>query len=287
LLPQWTDQSFASGVAPDGAFVTGYLDLQTTASDAYVWSASTGLVPLPRPAGTDFGLGYDVSEDGQTVVGAAVSASGSVDLAVRWSGGTPAELPVAPGMAHPFAYAVSADGRVAVGGWAAPTFTTQQAVRWVDGAGGEVLPGSGACAALSVSADASVIVGYTGAGACRWTGGGVEDLTTLVLSMGVDLGGAILNTATAVSPDGRVIAGHIVTQGHDRGWALVLPVAGCYANCDGSAAVPLLNVADFSCFLQRFGLGDGRANCDGSTTPPALNIADFTCFLQRFAAGCP
>jgi hypothetical protein len=28
------------------------------------------------------------------------------------------------------------------------------------------------------------------------------------------------------------------------------------------------------------------ANCDGSTTEPILNVADFTCFLSKFAAGC-
>jgi hypothetical protein len=28
------------------------------------------------------------------------------------------------------------------------------------------------------------------------------------------------------------------------------------------------------------------ANCDHSTTSPVLNVADFTCFLQKFAAGC-
>ncbi len=61
----------------------------------------------------------------------------------------------------------------------------------------------------------------------------------------------------------------------------------CYANCDGSTAAPVLNVADFTCFLQRFAAGEGYANCDGSTAAPALNVADFTCFLQSFAAGCP
>ena len=29
------------------------------------------------------------------------------------------------------------------------------------------------------------------------------------------------------------------------------------------------------------------ANCDGSTSAPVLNVLDFTCFLQKFAAGCP
>ena len=63
--------------------------------------------------------------------------------------------------------------------------------------------------------------------------------------------------------------------------------AACYANCDGSTTAPVLNVADFTCFLQRFAAGESYANCDGSTAPPVLNVADFTCFLQRFAAGCP
>jgi choice-of-anchor B domain-containing protein len=61
----------------------------------------------------------------------------------------------------------------------------------------------------------------------------------------------------------------------------------CYANCDESTTPPVLNVADFSCFLAKFAAGDPYANCDGSTTPPVLNVADFSCFLAKFAAGCP
>jgi aminopeptidase N len=60
----------------------------------------------------------------------------------------------------------------------------------------------------------------------------------------------------------------------------------CYANCDGSTVQPVLNVADFACFLQRFAAGDPYANCDGSTVEPVLNVADFSCFLAAFAAGC-
>jgi len=62
--------------------------------------------------------------------------------------------------------------------------------------------------------------------------------------------------------------------------------APCYANCDGSTTSPILNVLDFSCFLNRFAAGDSYANCDGSTTPPVLNVLDFSCFLNQFAAGC-
>ena len=60
----------------------------------------------------------------------------------------------------------------------------------------------------------------------------------------------------------------------------------CYPNCDGSTTVPFLNVADFTCFLQKYAAGDNYANCDGSAVAPTLNVADFTCFLTKYAAGC-
>jgi hypothetical protein len=62
---------------------------------------------------------------------------------------------------------------------------------------------------------------------------------------------------------------------------------GCYANCDGSTVVPILNVLDFNCFLNRFSAGESFANCDNSTVAPVLNVLDFNCFLNRFSAGCP
>ncbi|MFN0134033.1 MAG: DNRLRE domain-containing protein [Phycisphaerales bacterium] len=64
------------------------------------------------------------------------------------------------------------------------------------------------------------------------------------------------------------------------------PASTCYANCDASTTVPILNVNDFVCFLNRFGAGASYANCDGSTTTPVLNINDFVCFLNAFGAGC-
>jgi hypothetical protein len=61
----------------------------------------------------------------------------------------------------------------------------------------------------------------------------------------------------------------------------------CYANCDSSTTAPVLNVQDFTCFLQRYAANDPYANCDNSTIAPVLNVQDFTCFLQSYAAGCP
>jgi hypothetical protein len=90
--------------------------------------------------------------------------------------------------------------------------------------------------------------------------------------------------------------------GRFRGWAwgenvgwinlddpaqyIALVGGACYANCDASTTPPILNVADFACFLNRFAAGASYANCDGSTASPVLNVADFACFLNQFAAGC-
>jgi hypothetical protein len=73
-------------------------------------------------------------------------------------------------------------------------------------------------------------------------------------------------------------------------------VQPCYANCDGSTTPPILNVEDFTCFINEFAAASQLpheqqlthyANCDQSTTPPVLNVEDFTCFINQFAQGCP
>jgi subtilisin-like proprotein convertase family protein len=70
----------------------------------------------------------------------------------------------------------------------------------------------------------------------------------------------------------------------------------CYANCDGSTTAPVLNVDDFTCFINAYAQAQSLpaaqqvtayANCDGSTTQPVLNVDDFTCFINRYAQGCP
>ncbi len=58
----------------------------------------------------------------------------------------------------------------------------------------------------------------------------------------------------------------------------------CSADLNGDGA---LTVADINMFLNFFAARDPRANCDASTTVPVLNMLDFTCFLNAFATGCP
>jgi hypothetical protein len=72
--------------------------------------------------------------------------------------------------------------------------------------------------------------------------------------------------------------------GFARGSALWVPCPNCYSNCDDSEIQPRLNIADFTCFLQKYARLDPYANCNVDAT---IDIADFQCFLQKFAAGCP
>jgi hypothetical protein len=69
----------------------------------------------------------------------------------------------------------------------------------------------------------------------------------------------------------------------------------CYANCDGSTGLPVLNVDDFTCFVSEYAAATALphsqqvmhyANCDGSTMAPVINVDDFSCFINQFAAGC-
>ena len=115
----------------------------------------------------------------------------------------------------------------------------------------------------------------------------------------VSAGGLIWNNTpfgTERAPDGPGAGGAVngwTGAGSDGPYTIALtgavfaaPVT-CYANCDGSTAVPFLNVNDFICFNNYFAAGNAYANCDASTVAPVLNVNDFTCFLNKYAAGCP
>jgi len=89
------------------------------------------------------------------------------------------------------------------------------------------------------------------------------------------------NAWTAVVNEDTVLPGNFMIR------ADATAGVSCYPNCDNSTQPPVLNVQDFSCFLQKYAAGDSYANCDGRTQPPVLNVQDFSCFLQKYAAGCP
>ncbi len=118
-------------------------------------------------------------------------------------------------------------------------------------------------------------------------------ITASSLTCGGATSPAAAGSFTLACTVGDPLAAPTVSAGQytlGAGFLIVVNGAGpsaCYANCDGSTTPPVLNVLDFSCFLNEFAAGDPAANCDGSTTEPVLNVLDFSCFLNKFAAGCP
>jgi len=104
------------------------------------------------------------------------------------------------------------------------------------------------------------------------------------LAMGLDATGIAGFSLTNVTLSPSILTGYLQ---FDAGSATLTRQYYCPANCDGSTTTPVLNVNDFSCFLNKFAAADTLANCDCSTTTPILNVNDFSCFLNQFASGCP
>jgi hypothetical protein len=161
---------------------------------------------------------------------------------------------------------------------------------------GEVVQGSFAAGSLPV---------FNAGDVPRWSEAGIAVLTySLSGTAGLGVPSGNFTAAPGAAPNAHTIQIDTSQPGPFQGTVLIasssaedpvhavaimatiLPPA-CWANCDGSAALPVLNILDFNCFLNKFAAADPYANCDGSTTAPVLNVLDFNCFLNKFAAGCP
>jgi hypothetical protein len=139
--------------------------------------------------------------------------------------------------------------------------------------------------AAAIRADGSLVAwGSAGGGALN-----VPTDTFVAVSVGDQVGMALRADGTAAAwgsgfgPAAPIPRTYMAIA---TGEQYAIGIASCYPNCDRSTTSPALNVADFTCFLQRFAAGQPYANCDATTAPPVLTVADFTCFLQKFALGC-
>jgi probable HAF family extracellular repeat protein len=204
-------------------------------------------------------------------------------------------LPFGPQQPASSITACSADGSV-LAGWSI-SIPGRQAFRWSNGGMvgiGDLDGGAFSSEAAAISADGSVIVGRgtsdNGDEAFMWSVvGGMRSIAATLSALGAaGMDGWSLRCATAVSADGRTIAGWGTNPAGDtEAWVARLPGSiNCYVNCDGSTTSPVLNALDFACFLSRFASDDPYANCDGSTAAPVLNVLDFMCFLNHYMAGC-
>jgi probable HAF family extracellular repeat protein len=280
-LPGGGSRSEARGVSGDGAVVVGIADHGDGSNAAFRWTAQTGMQAFLPVSGESEAWG--ISADGSAIVGVLLVSGVN---SYRFTSAQGMQL-VDPDQV----FAVSADGSTVVGG---DGFCG--AFRWTPSGGVQclgALPGQNSAYGTALSADGSVVVGWSRFPyhSFIWDAAhGIRDLRdVLVTNYGLDLTGWTLDYAFGVSADAQVIVGWGTNPcGQQEGWAVYLGSAQrCYANCDGSTSPPVLNVNDFACFLAAFAAGDAYANCDGSCAAPTLNVNDFACFLTRFAAGCP
>jgi probable HAF family extracellular repeat protein len=293
-----SEGGWAYAVTPDGSVIAGSMCAPNFDYVAFSWRSPGPPVPLLSVNNQVSASAHAVSENGRIFGGSVSIGSFSNRRAALWGDGgfTITLLPPLCANGLSTILAMTPDGSTQVGQSCAT------ATKWTDGAITSLgtIPNGQAFTvylATAVSADGNTIVGLgnydpnsSAGSAFIWDPvHGMRDLNLVAAAAGVNLNGFHMYYARGISADGLSIVGYGFSQIGQEAFLLDLHTGAptCYPNCDGSSAAPVLNVGDFTCFLQRFAAGDSYANCDASTAPPVLNVGDFTCFLQRFAAGCP
>jgi probable HAF family extracellular repeat protein len=203
--------SSAHDVSADGAVVIGTSRSDELGLEAFRWTQETGMVGLgPVPGCSAETQVTGISADGTVIVGAARVEFRAIPF--RWTedeGMTRLDEEALGAVPS----AISHDGSVVVGGyWGGPP----QPFRWTAEAGLELLGplpgGSGGGEAINLSADGSVIVGWSDPAepsymeAFRWT----ADEGTVGLGF---LPVSDFSMAWDVSADGSVIVGEIPISG--------------------------------------------------------------------------
>lgn len=279
------DEGVAVGVTSLSQQSVFRLDLDT--------SAPLELISTPSFGQTGLSIDLTVSRDGGTIGGALLLPDyGSTP--VIWTAGSV----VLPGDLQPSNRSgavtdLSDDGSVAVGfsreagfGWAG--------FRWTAATGMVSLARTGDeqtfSPARACNADGSVIVGQTrtfgaaNGAAYIWTAGDglrrLRDVLVRDYGLADELQGWVLDEATDVSQDGRVIVGvGINPAGQLEAWVVEFGV-DCAADLTGDRA---LNINDFFTFLALFQSGDARADFTGEGD---VDTNDFFSYLAAYQAGC-
>lgn len=221
-----------TGISSDGLIAGGF----SNPGHAYRYVATGDLFePLAPAMDWSYAKVFDVSDDGAILAG-STSQTGTLVRASVWRNGSPVgtALPwVDGGTGQSEAFGLSRNGRFAAGYswnetaqqeavlWDLDTDSLTRMGRWPDGSGGQ----TGYTIGLDGTDDGSVAVGYGGpwgAGypirAFLWRAGvGLRPLDeSLACEFGLDLGEWECELATALSSDGRWVAGVAKNTTGDR-----------------------------------------------------------------------
>lgn len=228
----------ALDVSADGSVIVGWFFDASNQQRAVKWvnGTPTNLGVFP---GGSFSSATAVSADGTVIVGQSGVTGGA--NAVRWSNGNPAsKLGTLVGGTESLAHDVSADGSIIVGESGTNVGGTPHtaAFSWTQGGGmvniGSLNGGSTSARAYAVSGNGSRIVGESQTGATAqdteaviWLNGGApQNLKTYLSARGMatPLTGWVLTKATAISQDGKVVAGVGTNpSGQPEGWIAMIP----------------------------------------------------------------
>jgi probable HAF family extracellular repeat protein len=270
----------ARGVSADGSVVVGTAVDSNNQSHAFRWTSSSGLVNIGTNPGQPGADAYGVSGDGNVVVGTsgqafrwtslgmqplgsglnsayAANADGSVVVgqagtsAFRWTSGGAQDLGTLIPGGGAAAYSVTPDGNVVVG-TATANNSIGHAFRWTAATGmqdlGQLLPSDGGSSALGVSADGSVVIGSgyvfpIGYRGFIWTSQtGIVDLNSYLPTLGLNLTGWTLTSATAISADGTKLVGYGTHNNIDEAWIVTIPSPG---------TLGIVGMAGASCLARR------------------------------------
>ncbi|GIV17019.1 MAG: hypothetical protein KatS3mg022_2454 [Armatimonadota bacterium] len=224
--------SRAYGVSADGGVIVGESVTAAGVGHAFRWSQAQGMQDMGTLGGSWSGA-RDVSADGSIVAGWAYIPDGEYH-ACRWGrDGIAADLDTLGG-SHSMAMGISSDGLVVVG-WSYNDAALFRAFRWTEM--DEIrhlglLPNSYYVWAYDVSGDGQIAVGETSllsasSRALRWRMGmGTEDLNVTYFGLLTD--GSILESARAISPDGRFIVGFGIHATARRREAFLLDTQGTF-----------------------------------------------------------
>jgi len=228
----------ARALSGDGSVVVG-----GNANLPVLWTAPGGTMSLPTPVNrTASGVATAISADALVIAGEATGAGGTE--AFRWSaaGGVVSLGDLPGGKFFSTSQAISRDGKVVVGesyynekgtGFLGMTLRDESQPFYHSDATGMVAMGilderieeENTGSALGIS-DGGVVIGRSNGKAFIWHPvTGIVDLQHFVESTyGIDLGGANLISANAISADGKVIVGTARDASFDtHGFVLTLP----------------------------------------------------------------